>query len=331
MVRVVLAVRDTRTMHKPRWSYADLDRASIDCVIRTTWLAELHVPDGTVVRKCQPGGPWQRLLPGIVLLHNSTPTPHQRTVAALLYAGDDSVLTGYAGLAAHGYSRWNSADVHVLIPHARRRSSAGFVVVERTRRMPERVHRGSVTCSPVTRCVIDASRRTSNLGACRSLLVEPIQRGDTSVEKLAVELSDASSTGSALPRRVLGELTHDAHSVAELTAQKLYRRSGLPTMVHNVDIVDAASVFVASPDGWLDDVGLAWEIDSLRYHLSPSLHEQTMRRRARMQRHGIVVVSHLPRQIRDEPDTVLADLRQNYLHAKLRPRPAVRIREQGVP
>ncbi|KAA0024639.1 hypothetical protein [Antrihabitans cavernicola] len=318
-------------MHKPRWSYADLEEASIDCVIRSTWLAELHVPDGTVVRKCRPGGPWQRLLPGIVLLHNATPTQHQRIVAASLYAGEDSLLTGYAGLAAHGYSRWNSADVHILIPHARRRSSAGFVTIERSRRMPDPVRRGSVTCSPITRCIIDASRRMKSLGTCRSLLVEPIQRGDTSVEQLAVELAASSSTGSALPRSVLAELSEDAHSVAEIAAQKLYKRAGLPKMVHNIDICDGSGTFVARPDGWLDDVGLAWEIDSIRYHFSPTLHAQTLARRARMQRYGIVVVTHLPNQIRDEPEVVLADLRDNYRHATQRPRPPLRMREQGDP
>lgn len=159
------------------------------------------------------------------------------------------------------------------------------------------------------------------------MLVEPIQRGHTSVEQLAIELAESSSTGSALPRSVLTELNDDAHSVAEIAAQKLYRKSGLPPMVHNVDIVDAAGEFVARPDGWLDDVGLAWEIDSLRHHLSPALHAQTLARRSRMQRRGIVVVTHLPNQVRDEPKLVLDDLRANYFHAARRPRPAVRMRE----
>ena len=39
-------------------------------------------------------------------------------------------------------------------------------------------------------------------------------------------------------------------------------------MVFNRDLEDVEGNFVARPDGWLDDVGLAWEIDSLRHHLS---------------------------------------------------------------
>ncbi len=96
-----------------------------------------------------------------------------------------------------------------------------------------------------------------------------------------------------MPRLVLRELSDDAHSVAEVWAQKLYATSGLPPMVHNVDVVTEDGTWIARPDGWMDDVAVAWEIDSLAHHFSPADHEKTMHRRARMQRHGIIVVEHL--------------------------------------
>ena len=64
---------------------------------------------------------------------------------------------------------------------------------------------------------------------------------------------------AAIPRQVLGELSGNAHSKAEIDAQKLYARSGLPPMVFNREIEDLDGNFVAYTDGWLDDVGLAWE------------------------------------------------------------------------
>ncbi len=39
-------------------------------------------------------GPWQRLIPGVYLTVTGTPTVRQREIAALLYGGPRSVITG---------------------------------------------------------------------------------------------------------------------------------------------------------------------------------------------------------------------------------------------
>jgi len=49
-----------------------------------------------IEHRIRPGGPWPRLLPGIYLAVTGTPTAEQREVAALLYAGPASILTGPA-------------------------------------------------------------------------------------------------------------------------------------------------------------------------------------------------------------------------------------------
>jgi hypothetical protein len=40
-------------------------------------LIQLGVPSRTAYRRCAPGGPWQRLLPGVLLLGNLPPTSRQ--------------------------------------------------------------------------------------------------------------------------------------------------------------------------------------------------------------------------------------------------------------
>lgn len=298
-----------------------------DYVIPSAHLRALGAAAGTIVHRCAPGGPWQRILPGLVLLHNGVPTARQRCRAAQDYAGADSLLTGHAALGLHGFA--NSAtmnDVHVLIPHANHRKSISFVKVERTIRLPNPIDRNGIRVAPVSRSLIDAARGTRNLNTCRTLFTEAIQRGLTNPIELAAELAAGTIRGTALARRVLAELFGDAHSVAELDAQRLYATTGLPPMQFNVDIVDEPGTFIARPDGWLDSVGMAWEIDSLSHHLSVPDHERTIRRRATMQRHSIVVVQHLPTQLRNDVGTVLADLRQGYASASARPRPNVRTR-----
>ncbi|MEN0135321.1 MAG: hypothetical protein AAGC80_09250 [Rhodococcus sp. (in: high G+C Gram-positive bacteria)] len=313
-------------MRRGRWAedLSAIAAVSRDGVIRAAALERLGVAKGTISSRCNDGGPWQRILPGVVLLHNGPPTTLQRNLAALEYGGPDALLSGHAALAALGYTGSASRnDVLLLIPSTRHRRDWSYVKVERTWRMPEPIHRGLLRLAPPVRSLLDAGRRTVQADSCRALLAGGIQRGDVTVDELARELSQGSDRGSRLPRAVLRDLSDDAHSVAEVHAQKLYATSGLPPMRHNVDVLSAAGLWIARPDGWLDDVAVAWEIDSLKYHFSPELHEATVRRRARMQREGIIVVTHLPKQISADPSTVLADLRAAYSLAASRPRPAV--------
>lgn len=306
-------------------NHHEIVAASCDGVVRSAALEQFEIGRATVSSRCRPGGPWQRMLPGVVLLHNGPPSWNQRVVAALEYGGPHALLSGHAGLATLGYPSASSMNqVLLLVPSTQHRRDVSYVTVERTWRQPEAVRRGHLRTAPVARCLLDASRRMSNANTCRALLTEALQRGDVTVSELVRELSAGSDRGSRVPRAVLRELTDDAHSVAEVQAQKLYATSGLPPMIHNRDIaVDGK--WIARPDGWLDDVAMAWEIDSLRYHLSAQQHEATVVRRARMQRAGIVVVTHLPKQLRSEPATVLADLRAGWELAVSRPRPSVHL------
>ncbi|NCL72738.1 hypothetical protein [Rhodococcus sp. YH1] len=305
----------------------ELFALSTNGVIRTATLLRHGVAGGTIAGRCRKGGPWQRVLPGVVALHNGSLSVLQRNTAALLYGGDSALISGHAALGIHGYT--NSAtksEVLLLIPHTQHRRNFSFVAVERSWRIPEPIIKGTLRIAPVDRCLLDAARRMSQLDPCRALLASGIQRGDVTVDDLAHELRAGSRRGSAVPRTVVRELSHDAHSVAEIAAQKLYATSGLPPMAHNVDVETDDGTWIARPDGWLDSVAVAWEIDSLKYHFSPKAHETTLVRRAAMQRNGIIVVSHLPRQIRDDPATVLADLEAAYHQGTQRPRPPVRSR-----
>ena len=47
-------------------------------------------------------GPWQRILPGVYLAVTGGMTQHQREMAALLYAGPASLITGPAAVRRHG-------------------------------------------------------------------------------------------------------------------------------------------------------------------------------------------------------------------------------------
>jgi hypothetical protein len=85
------------------------------------------------------GGPWQRLLPGVFLTVTGVASNEQRDIAALLYAGPKSLLTGAAALRLWGVKAPHSGFIDVLIPDSKQRKSAGFVRIRPTARMPAEV------------------------------------------------------------------------------------------------------------------------------------------------------------------------------------------------
>lgn len=298
--------------------------------VRTARLLELGVASKTIVRRTLPDGIWSRALPGLVFLKNRSLTSIERATAVAIYCGKDVVISGRAGLALHGLVDVGSfEETFALIPESQHRKSVSFAVVERTWRMPTAEIKSGLRVAPIVRCLCDAIRRMKNVDQCMALIARVVQRGAADVAALMRELDAGSTRGTAMPRRVLRELAAGAHSVAEAQAQKLYKRSGLPAMEHNVAVYDQRGKFLLIADNWLDDVALDWEIDSLEHHLSPAAHRATVARRERAQNAGLIVVTHLPSDIRDDPERVLSDLRARYEQARARPRPEVTARPRS--
>ena len=78
-------------------------------------------------------------------------------------------------------------------------------------------------------------------------------------------------------------------------------------------------VFLGMPDAWWPALGIAVEVDSREWHLSPADWERTLRRHAEMSAHGIIVLHFTPGQIRREPERVLAAIRKALASAAGRP------------
>ncbi|MGW4480050.1 hypothetical protein [Rhodococcus triatomae] len=315
-------------MRRGEWAgrLDDIRRASPHGVVRVADLSAEGISGSAISQRCTADGPWQRLLPGVVLMHNGQPTPQQRSAAALLYCGPEALLTGRAALHEHGFGAGTTGEVHVLVPHHRQRVSTGFVLVERTTRLPEPLYRNDFACAPPARATLDVARRLRSLDAVRALVSEVVQRERIQPAALSRELEAGSRRGSALPRIVLDEVAANVHSVAEARAREVAAASGLPDMLFNPSIHAADGRFIARPDGWFDDVAMAWEIDSLNWHLRADDYAATVKRRARLQSCGIVVYSVIPRQLTEEPARVLSELRAHHALAASRPRPDVHVR-----
>jgi len=293
-------------------------------VVRAKLLEKMGMERRTIYRRCLPGGPWRRLLPGVILLNPTDPTDEQRIQAALLRGGAGAMVTGLWAARRHGLRRIPVPDdVHILIPGEREVSSAGFALVERTIRLPDPVVRQGVLVAPVFRAVLDATRRMRDFDVIQTMLAETVQRNRCTPEELLDELRDGSQRGSALPRRALAALLEGAESVAEGDAWRLWKRAGLPACERNVHIYDEKGEYIAKPDAWCDDVAFAWEIDSREVHSEWDDFADTLARNARYVAAGVVVLQTLPARLRTEPNIVVKELRAAYLTARRRPRPAV--------
>jgi len=275
-------------------------------------------------RNIRPGGRWQRLLPGVYLAVTGTPTNDQRDIAALLYAGPGSTLTGYSALRRHGLRVPPSNMVDVLVPAKRVRQSTGFVLIHHTTRLPELVCRvGSVQYALPARAVGDAARQLRDLRTVRAVVAAAVQTKRSTIQQLQEELKSGPMHASALFRSALAEVTMGTRSAPEADLLDLIKRGRLPLPLLNPSLYFGEE-FLAKPDAWWPAQALAAEVDSKEWHLSPESWQQTLRRHDRMTAAGILVLHFTPRQIRGEPDQVLATIRAALVRRRGAAIPAIR-------
>ena len=288
-----------------------LDRLLIqqlDVIARDQALA-VGVTDNALRHRLRPGGPWRGLLPGVYMAATGAPTTLQQEMAALLYAGPGSVITGPAALRNH-HIRCELTDiVDVLVPATRQRRDTKFVQLHRTSRMPARIWQaGPVRYVPPARAVADAVRALTSLRDVRAVVADAVQRDKCAIRSLVTELAEGPAKGSALFREALADVADGIRSAAEGDLRDLLATSGLPMPLFNPSLYDDRT-FIARPDAWWPRLGIAVEVDSREWHMSPEDHARTLARGRRMARYQIVVLRFTPRQIRSQPAEVRNDIK----------------------
>ncbi|MEC3981235.1 hypothetical protein [Amycolatopsis sp. H20-H5] len=114
-------------------------------------------------------------------------------------------------------------------------------------------------------------------------------------------------------------------SVAEARAKTLSRRLPVPPSHWNAKIQGPDGRYLGRPDGWWDEIALAWEIDSIDFHFTKDGYARTLERNTRYAAAGIIVVQTLPSRLDKDPAGVLAELEAAYRTAASRPRPPVHL------
>jgi very-short-patch-repair endonuclease len=274
--------------------------------------------------RIRPGGPWQRLLPGVYLAATGTPTQRQLEIAALRRAGPEGALTGIAALRHHGIRVRENRRLTVLVPARRGRDGCGFVRIWPTTRMPEfTMADGAIRFTLAARAVADAARELGSFREMRAVTADAVQRRRCRLDELTEELAHAPIRHSAWLRRALAEVADGVRSVAEGDLRTLIRTAGLPAPMFNARLY-LGRTLLAVADAWWPDAGVAVEVDSREWHLSPDDWERTVRRHTAMSKHGIIVVHVTPRQIRTKSAQVTADIRTALQSGRARPALGIR-------
>jgi hypothetical protein len=270
--------------------------------------------------KIRDGGPWQRVLPGVYATTTGVLTINQRDMAALLHAGPDSVLTGHAAVTRHLVRCSGSNNIDVLVPAKSRVASSGFVRVIHTGRMPEKWWTmGEIRFADIPRAVADATRGMKDLSEVRAVVADAVQRGRCEIPLLVTELRRGPKAGSAMFHRALAEVCGGIRSSAEADLKQVIDKSDLEKPLYNPRLYTSEGEFLGIPDAWWQRAGVAAEVDSLQYHLSPDDYENTVLRHNRMQAAGINLLHYLPRTLRADSGTVVADLRRALKAGRGRP------------
>lgn len=269
--------------------------------------------------RLRPGGPWQKILPGVYLAVTGTPTVDQREMAALLHAGPLGVITGAVAVRRNGIRAPGSNAVDVIVPMQTRCQSIGFVRVHRTKRMPAHVSTTEgIRFTTAARAVADAARALTTLRDVRALVADAVQKRRCSIEMLEAELEQGPPKGSALLRVALSEVRDGVRSVPEGDLRILLQRARLPMPIFNARLyVDGTLIAVV--DSWWPDAGVAAEVDSREYHFSADDWQRTMHRHDQLVARGVLLLHFTPQRIRNDPKEVVAQIQSALTAGRRRP------------
>jgi hypothetical protein len=267
------------------------------------------------------GGPWQPVLPGVYVTMTGMPTLLQREMAAVLYGGRYTVISGIAALRHHRMPGPESDIIDILIPATIKRQSVPGVMVHRTRHMPKQVMGPPLRNYTLpARAAADAARWLADLREVRALVAGAVQTRRCTIDELAEELRAGGLRDSALLRSVLTEVADGVRSAPEAELRALISEAGLPKPMFNPRLYLLDGTFIAKPDAWWPEAGVAIEIDSRRWHINPDDWEHTMDRHTELGQHSIVTLHFTPHKLRTDPAFVIAKMTGAYNSGITRPR-----------
>ncbi len=230
----------------------------------------------------------------------------------VLHAGGTALVGGLTALEWHGLKNWHRDAVTVLVDDELVLDPVDGISFVRTRRPLARMRdrtRELPVCRVEPAALLFAGYERSARTA-QGLLAALVQQRLTTPEALRRELDMMRPLRRAkVFRTALAEIEGGAHSMAEIDVGRLCRRFGFAPPRRQVRRRDSAGRVRFTDCEWLlpNGVVLVLEIDG-GFHMEVEHWEDDLARQRRLVSPGRVVVRCTARELRDEGETVAADL-----------------------
>lgn len=247
-------------------------------------------------------GRLRRILPGIYTDVPPPVEPEVRIAAAACWL-PDGVVTAAAAARLSFWPDIRLSDISIAHPTGRR-SRKGYRAERRTIAPEWVTHRHGVALTTPTLTAIDLVRATRDAEAI-----------DVALRTRATDLRRLRAVFAALPHRrgndPCGRLIEDSRDIPwsppERVLHRLLRAAGITGWVANQRSAIGTSSYAA--DLRFDRLRLAIEVDGFDPHTRREVFENDRRRGNAFALDGWTVLHFTPRQIYDEPDWVLAQIR----------------------
>lgn len=257
----------------------------------------------------------QRPYPGVVVAHRGRLGPHESLVAAALWAGPDSVLTGARALELLGVPVGTPEQLHFLVDSTARGRTCGPARTHRTLRLPRHQLRDGVRLAGADRALVDAGRYAELTATeLRAATIAALQQHLSAPPRLAGELTAGPRNGTREIRRGLADFTSGAWSLPEARLAALLR-GGRPKLdfLANPRLLSPEGALIGIPDCYLPAFGIVIQVHSHTHHAGTDgtgrdRWEATVEWDSDYTAHGLVVVGVAPTTLQDRPQRFLQRL-----------------------
>jgi hypothetical protein len=242
----------------------------------------------------------------------------ERVWLGVLHAGGGALIGGLTALEWQGLRGWHRDTVTVLVDDELVLEPVPGVTYFRTRRpLPSMAAELELPVARIEPAALLYAGYEHSLRSAQGLLAALVQQRLTTPASLRDQLEAMRPLRRArLFRATLTDIEGGADSLAELDIGRLCRRGGLPRPRRQTMRRDSTGKRRFTDCEWGLDDGrvLILEIDGA-FHMDVQHWEDDLARQRRLSGQGRVIVRCTARELRENPDSVLADLKRYGLCA----------------
>ena len=262
---------------------------------------------------------WVERTSNVVSTVTGPATWRQQVWTSVLHAGGTALIGGLSALEWHGLKGWHRDEITVLVDDELAFETVAGISFFRTRRALGDIRARGVDL-PLARvepaALLFAGYERSARTA-QGLLAAVVQQRLTTADRLLAQLELMRPLRRArLFRSALTDIEGGAQSLAELDVGRICRRAHLPPPRRQTRRRDANGRLRFTDCEWVlrDGTILVLEIDGA-FHMDVEHWEDDLARQRRLSGRGRIIVRCTSRELRDNPDVVLSDLRLHGLCA----------------